>query len=74
VELSLHIDQDEAKKTASLLQQSSAPLAYELVDKIMALPGIEKVNKVLLKTTDDVVIQINRGAFNRDAYLVSLPG
>lgn len=57
---------------SSLLQASAAPLAFELVDKLMSQVNVANANRVMLRTNDDVVFQINRGAFNPEAYLVSL--
>jgi hypothetical protein len=57
---------------SSLLQASAAPVGYELVHALMAQPSVSKANRVLLKTSDGVVLQISRGAFNPDAYLLSL--
>ena len=57
---------------ASLLQASNAPLGYELVHAIMQRPSVDKAGKVLMRTNDNVIIEINRGALNPEAYLLSL--
>lgn len=58
--------------TSALLEKSKAPFAYEVISKITDAAVGGQCDRAVLRLADGVLINIDSGAFNEDALLVSV--